>query len=138
MPVGQMPLGEQLSMEHNTRQTHKGGPPWMCSQHVRASAGDNAGQNTDKAHTPNPRLGIKIPDPAGNWTRATGLEGMDSTDHATAMDSRCLLCTNFYTFCFTIDRYIGQVFIFTPYVKGNACVILLFCRVVLVFPYAFS
>ena len=37
-------------------------------------------------HTPNPRIGIKIPDPAGNRTRAAGLEGRDSTDHAMATD----------------------------------------------------
>ena len=48
----------------------------MCGQHnVRASAGDNTGQNTGKGHTPNPRTEIKIPDPAGNRTRAAGLEG---------------------------------------------------------------
>ena len=36
----------------------------MCGQHnVKASAGDITGQNTDKGHTPNPRIGIKIPDP---------------------------------------------------------------------------
>ena len=53
----------------------------MCGQHnVRASAEDNTG------HTPNPRTDIKIPDPAGNGTRAAGLEGRDSTDHATATD----------------------------------------------------
>ena len=39
-----------------------------------------------KGHTPNPRIGIKIPDPAGNRTRAAGLEGRDSTDHTTATD----------------------------------------------------
>ena len=45
----------------------------MCGQHnVRASAEDNTE--------------IKISDPAGNRTRAAGLEGMDSTDHATATD----------------------------------------------------
>ena len=50
----------------------------MCGQHnVRASAGDNTGQNTDKEHTPNPRTEIKILD-------SDGLEGRDSTDHATA------------------------------------------------------
>ena len=49
----------------------------MCGQHnVRASAGDSTGQNKDKGHTPNPRIGIKIPDPAG-------LESRDSNDHAT-------------------------------------------------------
>ena len=40
----------------------------------------------DRTHTPNPRIGIKIPDPAGNVTWAAGLEGRDSTDHATATD----------------------------------------------------
>ena len=43
----------------------------MCGQHnVRASVGDSTGQNTDKGHSPNPRVGIKISDPAGNVTRA--------------------------------------------------------------------
>ena len=57
----------------------------MCGQHnVRASAGDNTGQITDKEHATNPRIGIKIPDPAGNQTRVTRLGGRDSTDDATA------------------------------------------------------
>ena len=61
----------------------------MCGQHnFRASAEDNTGENTDKGHTPNPSTEIKIPDPAGNRTRAPGLEGRDSTDHATATDSK--------------------------------------------------
>ena len=56
----------------------------MCDQHNgRASAEDNTGQNTDKGHTPNPRISIKIPDPARNRTRAAGLEDRDSTDYAT-------------------------------------------------------
>ena len=60
----------------------------MCGQHnVRASAEDNTGQNSDEGHTPNPRTEIKIPDPDGNRTRTTGLEGRDSTDHATATDT---------------------------------------------------
>ena len=60
----------------------------MCGQrNVRASAGDSTGQNTDKGQTPNLRIGIKIPDPAENQTRAAGLEGSDSSDHATATDS---------------------------------------------------
>ena len=59
----------------------------MCGQHnVMASAEDSTGQNTDKGHTPNPRTEIKIPDPAGNRTQATKLEGRDSTDHATTTD----------------------------------------------------
>ena len=60
----------------------------MRGQHnVRASAGDNTGQNTDKGHTSNPRTEIKIPDPARNQTLAAGLEGRDSTNHATAKGS---------------------------------------------------
>ena len=56
----------------------------MCGQqNVRASAGD---RTEHKGHTPNPRIGIKIPHPAGNRTQAAGLEGRDSTDHATATD----------------------------------------------------
>ena len=56
----------------------------MCDQHdVRASAEDSTGH---KGHTPNPRIGIKIPDPAGNRTRAAGLKVRDSTDHAKATD----------------------------------------------------
>ena len=38
----------------------------------------------DKGNTPNPKIGIKIPDPARDPTRVAGLEGRDSTDHATA------------------------------------------------------
>ena len=71
--------GEQESLDRNTRQIHKAGPPWMCGQHnVRASAEDNTGQSTDKGHKPNPWTEIKIPDPAGNRTRGAGLEGRDS------------------------------------------------------------
>ena len=45
----------------------------MCGQNnVRASAENNTGQNIDKGHTPNPRTEIKIPDTAGNRTRAAG------------------------------------------------------------------
>ena len=59
----------------------------MFGQHnVRASAGDSTRQNTDKGNIPNSSIGIKIPDPAGNRTRAAGLEDRDSTDHATATD----------------------------------------------------
>ena len=57
----------------------------MCGQHnVRATAGDNTELDTDKGHTPNPRIEIKIPDPVGNGTRAAALEGKGSTDHPTA------------------------------------------------------
>ena len=70
----------------------------MCGQHnVRASAGDNTGQNTDKGYTPNPRTEIKIPDPAGNRTR-TGLEGRASTDLTTATDLIKFIINNYYLF----------------------------------------
>ena len=47
----------------------------MCGQHnVRVSAEDKTEQNINKGHAPNPRTDIKIPDPAGNRTRAVGLE----------------------------------------------------------------
>ena len=61
----------------------------MCGQqNVRASAEDNTGQNIDKEHAPNTRTEIKSPDPAGNRTRAAGLESRDSTNHATATDEK--------------------------------------------------
>ena len=47
----------------------------MCGQHnIRATA------------APILWIGIKVPDPAGNGTRAAGLEGWESTDHTTATD----------------------------------------------------
>ena len=59
----------------------------MYGQHnVRATAGDNTGHNIDKGHTPSPKIEIIISDPAGNRTRAAGLEGMDCTDHAKTTD----------------------------------------------------
>ena len=58
----------------------------MRGQHnVRASAEDNTELNTKDTHSI-PRTEIQIPDPAGNRTCAAGLEGRDSTDHATATD----------------------------------------------------
>ena len=66
MPLGQMPVGEQLSMDQNSRQIHKGGPAWMCGQHnVRASAEDNTWQNPDKGHTPIPGQKFKFLTPPG-------------------------------------------------------------------------
>ena len=47
---------------------------------------ETAQDRTQTKDTPNPRMGIKIPDPAGIRTRAAGLEGRDPTDHATASD----------------------------------------------------
>ena len=74
-------------MDQNTRQIHKGGPPRMCGQHnVRATAGDNRGQNTARRHTPRRRIEFEIPDLAGNRTRADVLEVKNSTDCTTATD----------------------------------------------------
>ena len=91
MPVGQMPAGRAIvyGPEHQT-ETQGRASLNVWSAQARASAGDNTGQNTDKGHTPNPRIGIKIPDPAGTRTRAAGLEGRDATDHVTATD-HCIL-----------------------------------------------
>ena len=47
-------------------------------------------KTTDKGHTPNPRTEIKIPDPAGNVTRAAGLEGRDSTNNAKETDEQII------------------------------------------------
>ena len=64
----------------------------MYGEHIiRVTYGDNAGQNTDKGHTTNPRIKIKISDPAGNRTQAAGLEGRDSTDHASATKTKYFL-----------------------------------------------
>ena len=59
----------------------------MCGQHnVRAPPETTQDRTqTNKTH-PSSRTEIKIPDLAGNRTRAAGLEGRDSTDHATATD----------------------------------------------------
>ena len=48
-------------------------------------------QDRTQRTQPNPRTEIKIPDPAGNRTRGAGLEGRDSTGHATATDKKTLL-----------------------------------------------
>ena len=53
----------------------------VVNTNVRVIARDNTGQNTKD--TPSPRTEIKNSDPVGNRTRAAGLEGRASTDHAT-------------------------------------------------------
>ena len=70
-----------MSMDQNTRQTG----------YIRVSLPECvvstlSGPPPETKDTPNPRIGIKIPDPAGNRTRSAGLEGRDSTDHTTATD----------------------------------------------------
>ena len=66
----------------------------MRGQHiVRATAWDNTGQNT-RTHTQSQDR-IKISDSAENRTRAAGLEGADSTDHAREKDVSKLLISIF-------------------------------------------
>ena len=70
------------------RNTRAGLPEISGQQNVRvkATGRDNTGENTDKGHTPCPRIEIKIPDPAWNIIRTAGLEGKDSADYSTAPD----------------------------------------------------
>ena len=67
----------------------------MCVQHnVRASTEDNTGQNAEKGHTSNPGTEIKIPDPAGNRTRAArrvGRQGLYRPRPATEYFEICIL-----------------------------------------------
>ena len=72
-----------------------GFPEYVAGQHnARTTAGDNTGQNTDKAHTLSPRKKIKLSDPTGNRTRAVGLKGRAFAEYATAMDNEHLLINN--------------------------------------------
>ena len=79
-------------MDRNTRQMHKGGLPECQGLRRRQHRTEH------KGHTPNSRTEIKIPDPAGNRTWAAGLEGRDSTDHATATDKLLLTLLNLQPF----------------------------------------
>ena len=58
----------------DTRQIGASLPEICGQQNIRATVRENKGQNIQKGHTPSPRKGIKIPDPAENRTRAAGLE----------------------------------------------------------------
>ena len=74
-------------MGQNTRQIQKCGTPlnlWSveCQGHHQRQ-----NRTKHKDDTLSLRREIKIHDPAENRTRAAGLEGRDSTDHATAMDT---------------------------------------------------
>ena len=61
----------------------------MCGHHnVRPTAIYNTGQNTEKGHKSSPRIDIKIPDPAENRARVTGLEGWPTT-RVTSSFSSC-------------------------------------------------
>ena len=90
----QMPVREQHTVDRNTMQIHKGGASlnvWsaQCQGHLRRQH-----KTENKGHTPSPRTQIKIPHSAGNGTRAAGLEGRDSTDHAKVMDIMVIITIN--------------------------------------------
>ena len=54
-----MQVGGAQTLDQNTRQVQKGGPPWMCGQHnVMATVGHNTGQNVHEGHTLNPKIEI--------------------------------------------------------------------------------
>ena len=84
MPMGQMPVGEQHTIDQNSIQigyTRAGLPECVVS--TMSGPPQETVHDRTQRHTPNPRIEIKIPYPAGNRTRAAGLEARDSTDHAT-------------------------------------------------------
>ena len=86
MPLVQMPvggatvcgLGHYINIQERTSLN-------MCSAQCKDHR-QRQHRTKHKGHTPSPRIEIKIHNPAGNRTRATGLEGRGSTDHATATD----------------------------------------------------
>ena len=72
----------------------------MCGQHnMRASAGDNTGQNTKGTH-PIPGQKLKFLTPQGIELGPPRLEGRDSTNHATATDSFEFTRQNFHNLNF--------------------------------------
>ena len=80
--MGQTPIrgARDCGPEHYARA--KGRPFRIYShQNIRTFARDNTGKK-HRRHTPNPRIEIKYLDSVGNGTRAAGVEGRDSTDHA--------------------------------------------------------
>ena len=84
MPMGQMPVGGATGSgpEHQTdTQLRDSLNVWtaQCQGLRRRQHRTEHRQRTE----------IKIPDPAVNRTRAAGLEGRDSTDHATALFFLC-------------------------------------------------
>ena len=86
IPVGQMPLGGTIfhGPEH---QTDTQGQASLNVWSVQCQGLRRRQHRIEhKVNTLNPRIVIKIPDLAANRTRAGGLEGRDSTDHATETD----------------------------------------------------
>ena len=85
MPVGQMPVGGGAT---DCGPEHKICTQGRVSLNVLSAQCQGHRQRQHRieheGHTPSTRIGIKIPEPDGNLTQAAGLEGRDSTDHATA------------------------------------------------------
>ena len=86
MPVGQMPVGDATvcGLEHKTDTQ---GRVFLNMLSAQCQGLRRRQHKTEhKGDTLDPRTGIKIPDLVGNRSRAAGLEGRDSTCHATATD----------------------------------------------------
>ena len=83
MPLGHMPVeeGEDCRPENYTK------TQWRASLNVwPPPRRRQTGQNTDKGHTPRPRIEMTISGSAENRTQAAWEDGRVSTDHATATD----------------------------------------------------
>ena len=73
-------------MDQNTKQIHKGGPP-ECVIGTMSGPLPEKHRTEYKGHThTQSRIEIKTSVPDGIRIRVVGLEGKDSTDHATATD----------------------------------------------------
>ena len=95
MPVGQLPVGGATvsGPEHQTDTQRRASLNVWSAQCQGLRRRQQRKENRQR-HTSNPRTEIKILDPAGNRTRADGLEGRYSTDHATATDGNQLSTFN--------------------------------------------
>ena len=84
MPARQLPVGGATDCEHE----HQTDTQRRISLNVWLAQCQGLRQRQHrtehKRHSPIARIEFEIPDLAGNLTRAAGLEGRDSTDHATA------------------------------------------------------
>ena len=80
-PVGQMSVGEQQAVEQNTRQKHKGDLS-ECLFSTMSGHCQRKHRTKHKGHILGPSIEMKKNWSHGGSTRAAGLEGKDSTDHA--------------------------------------------------------
>ena len=91
MPVGQMSVGGAIvCIKTLDRFTRAGLPECLVSIML--------GPPLETEHTPNPRI--------GNRTRAAGLEGGDSTVHATATDQKSIYLIYFFTRELRLAKYL--------------------------------